>query len=318
MFSVFASHLRKVELPTFEKMLLELASIKLKSSPVIVKEMEYTSDFVSKIASQLLHIEGHSSFAQFRFRRESKVTKMHVKVDELCSTWQFGAGIKLFDVLPDLRNIPVASFRENNEYSDIFRAVWTKYIPSLTGKMSNDEIEDIKSKWEARVNRLIELDVRRFTAFDISTLKPQDPVKEVEERPCHSSGSKEPSLTATFYPLEMNEFHVEDLITDCSLVMYTLTKVSRPWIGLYVGRSKKEPSKICVQWLKKDKKFYVLESLNNGSPYISDVEVESIMFSNVLSNVSRSNDRKGPYVLSREAKKLIQDAYIERDNTPLV
>ena len=46
MFSVFASHLRKVELPTFEKMLLELASIKLKSSPVIVKEMEYTSDFV--------------------------------------------------------------------------------------------------------------------------------------------------------------------------------------------------------------------------------------------------------------------------------
>ena len=48
------------------------------------------------------------------------------------------------------------------------------------------------------------------------------------------------------------------------------------------------------------------------------MEVESIMFSNVLSNVSRSNDRKGPYVLSREAKKLIQDAYIERDNTPLV
>ena len=46
---------------------------------------------------------------------------------------------------------------------------------------------------------------------------------------------------------------------------------------------------------------------------MSDVEIESVMFSQVLNNVSFRNDSHGPYFLDKETKKLIDDAYLERD-----
>ena len=313
-FSIFASHLRKLELPTFESLLSELRKIKIKSVPIIVREMEFTSDFVKKISSSLLNIEGHTSFYQFRFRKENNKTRMHVKADELDSVWQFGAGIKLFDSLPDLKNIPVAPFREESEYSDIFKSVWTKYIPSLQGKFSEEEIQKIKDLWENRINHLIGLKESYFQAFDISKLDVVASNMEVPTVPIEVP-TKEPTLTATFYPIEMKDFDLSDLVKDCSVVFYTRTKVSRPWIGLFVelvidGTS----TKVKVQWLRKDKKFFVLDTTGDGSPYISVLELESVMFTDVLRNVSYRGDRIGPYLLDRETKKHICDAYTEQDS----
>ena len=311
MFSVFASHLRKVELPTFESLLIELKSIKINSSPVMVKEMKFSTDFVKRASPSLLNIEGHSSFEQFKFRRENDRTTMYVKADELESSWQFGSGVKLYNQLPNFSNLSVAPFREHSEYSDIFSSVWTKYIPTLNGKFSDFEISEIKCNWERRINWLIELDTGDFTAFDIFLLKPVV-VEDIEIPP--EIPLKEPTLKATFHPPDFRDFSIDDLVKDCSVVLYTKSKSTRPWIGIFVERCE-DQSCIKVQWLKKHNKFYIPDNLMDGSPYISVVEVETVMFSHVMSNVSHSNDRLGPYILDRESKKSIAEAYIERDRS---
>ena len=105
------------------------------------------------------------------------------------------------------------------------------------------------------------------------------------------------------------------MVKDCSVVFYTRTKVSRPWIGLFVELVKDGTStKVKVQWLRKDKKFFVLDTTGDGSPYISVLELESVMFTDVLRNVSYRGDRIGPYLLDRETKKNIFDAYTEQDS----
>ena len=312
MFSVFASYLRKIEIPSFEYLLEELKNIKINGNSVLVKEMIFTSDFVQKAAPSLLNIEGHSSFSQFKFRRENNRTRMYVKADELESPWQFGSGVKLFEKLPNFSNLSVAPFREDNEYSDIFHSVWTKYIPTLKGKFSDADIRSIELKWETRINMLIDLDTKNYKAFNISLLKPIVNQVVVPEDPADIS-FKEPSLRATFYPIELKNFSVDDLVKDCSVVLYTKSKSTRPWIGLFIDKCDDTSGRIKVQWLKKERKLYKPDILKDGSPYVSDVEIESVMFSHVLNNVSFRNDSHGPYFLDKETKKLIDDAYLERD-----
>ena len=126
---------------------------------------------------------------------------------------------------------------------------------------------------------------------------------------------KEAYLTATFYPPEIKPFSVTDLFQDCSVVFYTSSKSSRPWIGLFIELLEENNSaQIKVEWLKKEKKIFVLDSKSDGSAYYSVLDVESVMFIDVLRNISYSSNRKGPYVLEIETKKQIVQAYLERDS----
>ena len=61
-FSIFASKLRRMELPTFESLLIALKTILIDSQPLIVKEMLYTTDFTSHISPLLQPISGHTAF----------------------------------------------------------------------------------------------------------------------------------------------------------------------------------------------------------------------------------------------------------------
>ena len=68
-----------------------------------------------------------------------------------------------------------------------------------------------------------------------------------------------------------------------------------------------------VEWLKKDRKTYVLDT-TGGLKYTSELDIQSVMFSDVLINTSVTSDRSGPYVLEVDVKKQIMEAYNERDN----
>lgn len=314
-FSMFASHLRKLEIPTFEKLLIELKKIKIKSVPIIVKEMEYATDFVKRIVPSLLNIDGHRSFFQFMFRKENEKTKMYVKADMLDNAWQFGDGIKLFETLPDLKNLTIAPFRTESEYSEIFKSVWNKYIPSLEGKYGYEQIQEVKKLWESRITRLIGLKEANFQAFDIFKLVTTPNTDDLAIDVVEEVLENEPTLTATFYPVEIKDFDVEDLVEDCSIVFYTRSKTSRPWIGLFMGMDNEGPTaRLKVQWVKKVKKLYVLDTVADGSPYLSFLDIDSVMFTSVLRNVSFRSARTGPYLLDRETRTQIMKAYVERDS----
>ena len=80
-----------------------------------------------------------------------------------------------------------------------------------------------------------------------------------------------------------------------------------------VACSDSESGQIKVEWLKKEKKCYTLDSNADGSSYISVVDIDAVMFSNVCRNISYTGSRKGPYDMDAETKKEIKKAYEERD-----
>jgi hypothetical protein len=73
----------------------ELEKLKVDDNPPIVLEIKSTTDFSSLIQPHLNKISGHTSFFQFKFKKEklladqSKVTKMFVKEDSLEEKWQY-------------------------------------------------------------------------------------------------------------------------------------------------------------------------------------------------------------------------------------
>ena len=113
----------------------------------------------------------------------------------------------------------------------------------------------------------------------------------------------------------MGSFSAEDLKVDVSVVFYTNKKKSRPWIGLFQGLSndKDGNSLIEVQWLYQNKKHFFLALNQDGSAYTSKLELESIMFSDVLSNISFAGERSGPYVMDVDTVREIKSAYEDRD-----
>ena len=119
-------------------------------------------------------------------------------------------------------------------------------------------------------------------------------------------------LKATFFELENSASLASELEKGDILVIFSKEKNSRPWIATYIGRSISEGS-VKVQWMKKEKSNYVLDN-RNGQPYTSEVPEESIMFSNVLDNVSPTGDKNGPFTLSPYMKRQILNAYKEKDS----
>ena len=292
-------------------------AVNINSQKVLVEEITHTTDFKSFLENgHLLQIEGHRSFSQFKIRKENLRTKMYVKEDELEENFSFAAGIKLLKDLPKKFNFRVSPFRSDTGYSEVFESVFTKFIPTLYSKYTDEEVSKIKNDWENRIKYLIDLKEADFTPFDLRLLKPQPPIvsnKELREA-IHPepSTSKKGALSATFYPMEISGFSVLDLKQNVSLVFYTQTKRWRPWIGLFDSLSE-DQSSVIVQWLRREKQNYVLHTKADGSPYLSSVSVESIMFSDVLENLSLANDRSGPYVMQNFVKQEITNAYKERD-----
>lgn len=324
-FSVMAGKLKRKEMPCFENLLNELKNLKVDQGNPVVVEMLSTTDFSSLIIQHLNQISGHTQFFQFKILREKKhdgsvVTKLYVKRNSLEEKWDLFSGVKLLKSSPDLKNLKVASFREDSVYSEILKSVSSKYFPTLVGKYSKEEETEIRKNWEKRIKFLLSCNPASFQPFSFEALRCQAPRKDNEtvvENIQRSSSSGQVALTATFYPNEISSFSVEDLKQDDSVVFYTAVKKSRPWIGLYMGLSKDDDGNnwVEVQWLKRDKKKFFLDLSDVGSPYLSKLQIESIMFTDVLQNLSSSGERTGPYVMDPETLKEIKAAYAERDES---
>ena len=317
MFGIIAQKLKKIDLPSFEALKSQLSKIEIQSQPLVVTEVTHTSDFKKFIeGGHLLKIQGHRSFAQFVIRKENKTAKLYLKFDELDDNFQFPNGISLLKNMPSVIKLDVSPFRKETAYSDVFESVWKKFIPSLSPKFSEEAVAKIKSEWEDRIKFLIELKESNFEAFDFDSLKCQQSPVAVPDHSqllqSKSSLDENVSVIASFYPMSMSTLSAMDLKKDVSLVLYTETKKWRPWVCLFVELSEDGLS-VTVQWVKRENQKHVLHLNRDGSPYLSSVPVDSIMFADVLENLSPEDNREGPYKMSNFVKQDIVKAYEEQD-----
>ena len=69
-----------------------------------------------------------------------------------------------------------------------------------------------------------------------------------------------------------------------------------------------------VQWLRRERKQFFLDLNEDGSQFLSKLELETIMFTNVTNNLSPTGERSGPYEMDTDTIKEIKQAYSERDS----
>jgi len=128
-------------------------------------------------------------------------------------------------------------------------------------KCSAQEMDEIKKTWHDRITWLSNVHGMSFEAFDIFLLRPEQLSLQSLRRPILKERNNA-CLTATFYENVLEDITIENLKKDCSLVFYTRDKSSRPWIGLFVELlqcNDDGTQNIKIEWLKKDKKLYVLD-----------------------------------------------------------
>lgn len=323
---MLAGKLKKKELPCYESLVDELKSIKIDNAHLAVVEMDSITDFSTLIKPHLNLMSGHTQFFQFRItkanrseRDSSSVTVMTVKKNSLEERWDSIDGVKLLKSTPNYGELVVAPFREDSSYREILNSVTKKYFPTLASKFPVTEVEKIEKNWVKRIKKLLQSEPTDFKPFDFNSLKPQAPRKENEtviENIHRSASSRLSALTATFYPNEMNSFSAEDLKEGDSVVFYTAVKRSRPWVGLFLGMSEDEEgvSLVEVQWLRRERKQFFLDLNEDGSQFLSKLELETIMFTNVTNNLSPTGERSGPYEMDTDTIKEIKQAYSERDS----
>lgn len=313
MFSVFASQLKKKELPTFEVLMEELKNIKLSGIKPIVKEMIFTTDFCESIVPYLSKMEGHTKFFQFKIIRDKYGNaRLFLKEDELDPDSKFPHSVKLFKTVPSLKNLKVTKFREETEYNKIFTSIWTKYIPNLEGKYPAAFVEKVKQAWEERIKFLISLKESDYDAFEINMLRKQNNQRLEVDTPSLVK-RKDAQITASFYPLDTDTFKVDDLKAGDNLVFYTEAKSTRPWIGLCIDVVSDEGRKyVDTQWLKRERNLFSPWFNTNGEAYTSRVDCESIMFHNIL--VAAPGDKTSVFTWpDQETKREVMKAYTERD-----
>ena len=252
-------------------------------------------------------------FFQFEIRKENDLTKLYVKENELKDEFAFSTGIKLLNKVPSRVVMDVSPFRRDSGYSEVYYSVFSKYIPSLSTKMTEEKIKEIKRLWDQRIQFLINLDEKEFTPFNLHQLKPHVAHKSRENvlQPVDDDYTRK-NLLATFYPIEFASLSALDLKRDTSLNVYTASKKSRPWTGLLIKVSE-DKSSVSIQWAKKVKHEYLLHDYDDEKPYISSVPFESIIFTDGLQNMSQDGNRNGPYKLDDMMKKEIMSAYRDRD-----
>ena len=300
--------------------------MKIDDTHPVVVEMNSTTDFSSLIKQHLNQISGHTQFFQFRITKENRSesdssshTVMTVKKNSLEESWDLIDGVKLLKSLPSYSELKVAQFREDSSYREILHSVTKKYFPSLDVKFPGTEVDKIKENWKERINNLLASRTDDFQPFNFNSLKPQAPRRENEtviENIHRSASSRESALTATFYPHVTSSFSAEDLKEGDSVVFYTAVKGTRPWVGLFLGMLEDEEgvSLVKVEWLRRERKQFFLYLTDDGSPYLSKLELETIMFTNVTHNLSPTGERSGPYEIDPDTLKEIKLAYSERDS----
>ena len=241
---------------------------------------------------------------------------LYMKHNELDTDYSFPTGVRLLKDVPNSLRLDVSPFRENSDYGTIYESVTKKYFPSLPNRFSEDQIQTIQNQWEKRMNFLADPGAVEFEMVDIRCLKGED--ENVQNRgtvtalTIGDNRNNNPVLRATFFDVENSSSIVNDLEEDDTVVFYTDQISSRPWIGLCISCDNKN---VEVQWLQKRKNQYVPQLNSDNSKYTSLLSVETVMFSNVLENVSEKGDRNGPYKLSAHMKRQIVSAYHERDKS---
>ena len=179
----------------------------------------------------------------------------------------------------ELEPIPVADFRiESLQLDKLMRSLQSYFNTfPLPARMT------VVSSWEALKKALESLPNLRdgMPRMNLLSLGKQNAPEDSQGDDDDDIEPNRPQITGDFHEENVDEGDLEqEIAIGMDVCVFTRTKIGRPWVGRVVTIISKEEFEI--QWYEKDLNFrngtYKAMNLDNGSPYLSEQRMESVMF----------------------------------------
>ena len=257
-------------------------------------------------------LKNHSFQHSFIFKTENGKSLMRAKKYPQHKEWSPPEGIQLLKENQDFPLVPVSPFRvEKLCLEKVYADLVTKYFPTL--ELRNRR--EVEASWE-RTKTLIENLPRRSS--NLPKMNLQRLPKQVDEPIPIPPSYLEPFMVREERELEGQKGVLEardgdffdEITAQMDVAIYSETKVNRPWVGR-VQELLSETREFRIRWYeRKHKKSLVFHpSVNNdGSPYLSVVSVDTVMFWEFTEKLSDDS-----FKVSREWLAKISDGYDSHD-----
>lgn len=306
LFAILAGELKKNEIATLDDLKDVIQNAPIDPKPVVQNQW-FTWDWKSKVEPHLNPLENHSFVNSFSVTKEAGEVRLRYK--RLPQSPEYGPpmGIKILKSRVNSGPIPVADFRiESLELDKVIRSLQPYFSTlNMESRMS------VVTKWEALKKTLEALPSKKsiLRKMNLTSLPRQteqlDVSDDVEEPLRHVKG--------VFFEAIVEEGDIEsDIGVDMDVCVYTKMKRKRPWVGRVTELKDRET--FSMNWYERDTsskcgKFVAMKN-ENGSLYVTDLDVASVMFWAFTEARDEGSFIITPYwqdCLKREYKRMDQD-----------
>jgi hypothetical protein len=233
-------------------------------------------------------LRNHSNYHAFNIKKEGGFVKLRGKRYLFDEEWTPCTGIRLMKEGTEFSPVGPAEFRiDKLNLAKVFQHLQRFFITlPLVERMS------VQGSWDNLKEKLEKLPMQAesLQKMNICDLRPQDSdiLTKLPQHFAHLSQDEEiPDLEGETFPEELDEaYFQEDVKEGVDVLIYTRTKLGRPWLGRVLRKI--DQANFTIQWYEKRKgnlnKFYASKQAD-GTPYTSDLETGTVILWNFSSRI---------------------------------
>ena len=299
------------DVSTLDDLVSSIESAPINPAPK-VKVLYHISDWKKFVENKLSKekLSYHSGYHCFKFNEEDSQVCFRGIVLSTDDKWYPPKGIKLLDDEANLSDsIEAAEFRfDHKKMKNILDDIESRYLPTL----DQEKRQEVHASWIALDQTFQQLEKKRKS---LKTLSFSDLPKYVPppapnlSEPLVKDYENIPQLWGTFHADEVLDGNVEtDAKIGLDVIVYTHSKVNRPWVGVIKSIDDKEKN-YSVQWYKRAPGGGVRfkPDMKGETAYVSVVDSASIMLYSVADHL-----KNGDLDLS-EWHTTIMETYAQHD-----
>lgn len=248
----------------------------IEPSPVCL-ELEYIFAWKQFIIPFLADppLKNHSQYHSFMVNKEEDVVKFRAKRYPQDREFVPRAGIRIVRDGVNFEPVGAADFRVNSIPFDRI----SKTIRIMTSRLPLNEKITIQESWD-RLRDRIELSPHRqhlLEKMDLNSLPKI--IYETAPEVSISVNESFDEITGDLLEENISEGNLDEICEDIDVCVYSEEATGRPWVGRV--KQMLPGGKFVIHWYSRRSgrgQVFTAMTLANGQPFLSEIELESIMF----------------------------------------
>jgi hypothetical protein len=280
-FSILTSEF-KTEIRTVEELFSKIRNSPISPKPEVF-HMFYIWDWREFIIPNFTDkmLANHSFYHSFQVKRDGERVSLRAKKYPQDRVWHPPPGIKLVKDNIAYDPVDVAPFRaEDLNLDKVMSDLRSRYFPLVSDK----DRKQIESSWENLCTNLIKMPKTHLPKMKLDELVKQKSVVNEIDHPNylmeHVEPPSPPELKGEYHlPTDDEELEFkEDVRKGVDVVLWTLSKRTRPWVGRVHEILNND--EFVIHWYKKqpNSNTFLASNQADGSPYLSKQPMSCVMF----------------------------------------